>query len=138
MAGTGYKTKQRMLVEDYLRGLKGTHITAKALCEGLQARGVKIGAATVYRQLDHLVEDGVVRKYLPGPGDAACFAYVGQGGCEHEHCFHCVCTECGRLYHVECDDLAHISEHLAHEHGFTIDPQRTVFYGICDACAGVR
>lgn len=135
----GYQTKQRTALIAYLEGMKGRHLTAKAVCEGLEGTGVKIGAATVYRQLEKLVDEGLARKYTVSATDPACFEYIGTDrSCTAEHCFHCVCTSCGKLYHVECDHLAEIAEHLKSDHGFAIDPQRTVFYGTCDACGTAR
>ena len=133
--GAGYKTKQREEILAYLETTDGQHVTAKSVHHALAESGSNIGAATVYRQLDKLAREGVVRRYMLGQKEAACYEYVGDAGsCEHAHCFHCLCTQCGKLYHMECDHLAGIAEHLSADHGFTIDPQRTVFYGICDEC----
>lgn len=133
--GAGYRTKQREEILAYLESTGGQHVTAKSVHRALGQSGSNIGAATVYRQLDKLVEEGVVRRFTLGQNEAACYEYVGENAsCEHEHCFHCMCTQCGKLYHMECDHLAGIAEHLSEEHGFFIDPQRTVFYGICDEC----
>lgn len=132
-----YQTKQRSLVVDYLEGRKGQHLTAKAVVSGLEESGVCIGAATVYRQLDRLVDEGLMRKYFIGEGEAACFEYVGPDhGCANDNCFHCLCTACGRLVHVECRDLAQVGGHLLSHHGFAINPLRTVFYGLCSDCQG--
>ncbi len=132
---TGYKTKQRSEVLGVLEKSNGEHITAKQVHERLEKEGSTIGSATVYRQLEKLVEEGLVRRYSLGPGEAACYSYAADESCDHDHCFHCVCTKCGKLYHVECDHLAEIAGHLASEHGFTVDPSRTVFYGICESCS---
>ncbi len=133
---SGYKTKQRSEIIEHLETLKGQHVTAKSVHRALADAGSSIGAATVYRQLDKLVEEGVVRRYTLGNSEPACYEYVGEGkACEHSHCFHCLCTQCGKLYHMECEHLAGVAEHLSAGHGFTIDPQRTVFYGICESCA---
>lgn len=133
---SGYKTKQRGAILEYLETTAGEHVTAKSVHRALADAGSNIGAATVYRQLDKLVEEGIVRRYTLGQNEPACYEYAGEGGaCEHPHCFHCLCTQCGKLYHMECDQLSGIAEHLSGEHGFSIDPQRTVFYGICENCA---
>jgi Fur family ferric uptake transcriptional regulator len=95
-----------------------------------------MGSATVYRHLERLVGEGLMLKYSMGSNGAACFEYVGpEGQCCTPHCFHCVCTSCGRLIHVECAHLAEISGHMLESHGFAIDPMRTVFYGVCEDCA---
>ncbi|MCI1480657.1 MAG: transcriptional repressor [Eggerthellaceae bacterium] len=132
--GSGYKTRQRGEVIAVLENAHGAHVTAKQVHEELARGGSTIGAATVYRQLERLVDEGLARRYNLGPGEAACYEYTAGNPCAHEHCFHCVCTVCGKLYHVECDHLAEIADHLSQEHGFAVDPQRTVFYGVCKEC----
>ena len=132
-----YQTTQSFLIVEYLEGRKGQHLTAKAIVAGLEETGAGIGAATVYRQLERLGEEGLMRKYFIGEGEAACFEYVGEDcGCANDHCFHCLCTSCGRLVHVECHDLGEVGDHLLSHHGFAIDPLRTVFYGLCADCRG--
>ncbi|WP_058985331.1 Fur family transcriptional regulator [Hugonella massiliensis] len=137
-AGSGYKTRQRSAVVAVLEGADGAHMTAKQVHEELVRRGSSIGAATVYRQLERMVDEGMARRYNLGPGEAACYEYTAGDPCAREHCFHCVCTVCGKLYHVECDYLGDIAEHLSQEHGFAVDPQRTVFYGVCKECQAKR
>ncbi len=129
------KTRQREQLLVYLEASRGSHQTARQIIDGLAASGTPLGTATVYRQIERLVEEGLVRKYTLGPSDPACFEYVGlDGTCEHEHCFHCVCTQCGKLIHLECDHLSDIAKHMQEEHGFFVDPLRTVFYGVCTSC----
>ncbi len=134
-AGQEYKTRQKSQISTFLESARGKHLTAKDVQEQLAAQGVQLGTATIYRQLERLVNEGVVRKYALGPGNGACFEYVGNGACETEHCFHCICSTCGTLIHVECEQLANISSHMMNHHHFTIDPLRTVFYGTCEDCA---
>ena len=132
----GYRTKQRAELIAFLEANKGEHMSARVLCDRMAQVGIEIGTATVYRQLEALVKEGLVRKYIIDESGPACFEYVGENdSCEDEHCFHCLCTQCGTLYHVECNHLAGIGDHLLSDHGFTIDPQRTVFYGVCKDCA---
>ena len=130
-----YKTKQQEELLAYLKTMPGKHITAADICAHLNARGSAIGATTVYRQLDHLVEKGLVGKYVIDGVNAACYAYVDPGeNCYTPVCFHCKCERCGRLIHLECGEITELLAHLEEEHHFTTDPQRTVFYGICGEC----
>lgn len=131
-----YKTKQREALLSYLMTVPGEHVTAADVCSHFRERGASIGTATVYRHLESLVDEGLVSKYIIDGASPACFEYLGA---EHPHgrdeiCFHCKCEKCGKLIHLHCDELAGIGAHLAAHHGFAINPMRTVFYGICDAC----
>ena len=64
----------------------------------------------------------------------ACFEYVGRESHGGETCYHCKCEQCGKLFHLHCGELKGLSAHLLEEHGFQINPMRTVFYGLCEAC----
>ena len=135
---TKYRTKQREILISYLEKTPGRHITAGDVCEYFKAQGAPIGQSTVYRQLESLVDEGVITKYSIDAGSPACFEYAGehlQGG---HICFHCKCEKCGRLIHLHCDELEEIQEHLSREHRFRLDPRRTVFYGLCDKCDSER
>ena len=131
-----YKTKQREILLKYLESVSGMHITAGDVCDFFKKQGIPIGQATVYRQLESLVDSGLVNKYNLDSNSSACFEYIGSdchaGG---QVCFHCKCEKCGKLIHLHCDELACISEHLYNEHKFKLDPLRTVFYGLCEECA---
>ena len=130
-----YKTKQREILLEYLRSVPGVHITASDVCEYLKEKGAPIGQSTVYRQLESLVDEGIINKYIIDANSPACFEYVDQDSHEAgEFCFHCKCEQCGKLIHLHCDELEAIQEHMYREHSFKMDPVRTVFYGLCETC----
>ena len=130
-----YKTKQREILLDYLRSAPGAHITAGDVCAYFRSQGAAIGQSTVYRQLERLVDEGIVSKYLVDAGSPACFAYMGaESHADAEACFHCKCEKCGKLIHLHCDELEWMQSHLVSEHSFRLDPVRTVFYGLCEQC----
>ena len=91
---------------------------------------------SVYRQLERMVDEGIVNKYILDANTPACFEYVPEhAGHENEICFHAKCEKCGKLIHLNCEELTCIQEHLREHHQFTLDPLRTVFYGICEQCS---
>ncbi len=130
-----YRTRQQELLLSYLRETKGRHFTAEDVRAHFEKTSSAIGTATVYRHLEKLVADGMVTKYVIDEHSAACFEYVGDS-CheEEEEHFHLKCEVCGALIHLECEELACISAHLKKDHGFTLNPFRTVFYGTCEKC----
>ena len=130
-----YKTRQRDLLLQYLESLPGRHITAGDVCAHFERQGMPIGQTTVYRHLEGMVDEGLVQKYVIEAGMPACFEFIGTAHCEGESCFHCKCEKCGRLFHVSGDELKLLQDQLLSAHGFTLDPRRTVFYGLCAACA---
>ena len=132
-----YNTKQKAQVLSYLEENAARHITAAELVHALTEHGTPVGAATVYRQLERLEAQGLVRRYTLDDRGSACWQYGGaeaKAGTCHSH-FHLKCVQCGVLVHLDCDHLAEITAHVKASHGFTIDPARTTCYGVCDACA---
>ena len=129
-----YKTKQREVLLGYFEARPGVHITASDVCEYCRKQGASIGQSTVYRQLDSLVSEGILNKYIIDGNSPACFEYVSEDSHEEDVCFHCKCEKCGKLIHLQCEELEEIQEHLYKEHSFKLNPMRTVFYGLCDEC----
>ena len=60
--GGGYQTKQKAQVLKYLEAHSTEHITAAELLIALNTSGAAIGSATVYRQLEKLEAEGLVRE----------------------------------------------------------------------------
>ncbi len=130
---TTYRTRQQEELLEYLRGTAGQHHTAAQIRDHFAAGGREIGLATIYRGLERLVGEGTVRRYVLETGDSACYEYVGKDEDCASH-FHCKCDRCGKLIHLECDELEEIRGHLLREHGFAWEAGRTVFYGLCENC----
>ena len=135
---TNYKTRQRETLINYLESVQGDHTTVNDICAHFKSLGLSIGQATVYRQLEKLVDEGIVSKYIIDANTPACFEYIGAHSHEEETCFHCKCEKCGKLIHMHCDELSGIGAHLLADHHFKLNPNRTVFYGVCSECLGVR
>ena len=56
-----YNTRQRSRLLEYMQAVPGEHFTAKDVCDYFQACGAPIGVATVYRQLERMVEEGTCK-----------------------------------------------------------------------------
>lgn len=132
---TRYRSKNREELLAYLRTVPGEHLTVTEICRHFQALGRPIGTATVYRQLERMVQDGLVNKSIVDEVSPACFIYIGEEACcEEGVCFHCKCERCGKLIHMRCEELEGIGKHLKEHHHFVLNPMRTVFYGVCEEC----
>lgn len=129
---TPYRTRAQKELINLLKAAPGRHFTATEIKNCLDKECKPIGTATIYRQLERFVDDGTIRKYVLGPGESACYAYAEDQQCSTH--FHCVCESCGKLIHMDCDELRDIRTHLLEQHGFTWDSGKTVFYGICEQC----
>ncbi len=130
-----YNTRQREVLLEYLRKMQGEHITVNDIRSYLSESGSGVGMTTIYRQLDKMVDEGIVKKYVLDSSSAACFEYVdSHNECRESGCTHLKCTSCGKLIHLHCDDLKTTGKHILEEHGFKVDMTRTVIYGLCDEC----
>lgn len=129
-----YKTKQRDLILALLINNKNSHLTAEDVFEKLRSGGNSVGKSTVYRYLDRLVEEGKVRKFVVDDISSACFQYIDEQDECHEH-YHLKCSDCGMLFHVECEYLDDLNKHIFSHHKFKIDNLKTVLYGLCENCA---
>lgn len=132
-----YKTKQRELLLEFFQAAPGVHITAGDVCDHFKTHEPPIGPSTVYRQLESLVDEGILNKYIIDSGSPACFEYVAPDSHhthEGESCYHCKCEKCGKLIHLHCNEIREIQSHLMEKHHFQLDPLRTVFYGVCEDC----
>ena len=136
MAARGqYITRQKEEIILFLKENQGKHVSVSDICSYFKAQGKPIGTATVYRQLERLVDEGIINKYMIDQNTPACFEYLG-GICDtRDHiCFHCKCSGCGKLIHLHCEELDALGPHLLEEHGFFLDTRRTVLYGLCEEC----
>ena len=131
-----YKTHQRDEMIDCIRQMPRGHFTAADLADRLKSQGSSIGTTTVYRHLERLCEEGILIRHYIDENTPVCYEYTGHAGTES--CWHCKCTECGRLIHLHCDELEAIQSHLLEHHGFTLNPMRTVFYGLCGDCSSAE
>ena len=126
-----YKTKQRQILLDYLSARRGEHATIADIAAHFAAMGEEIGTSTIYRRLNRLVEEGVVKRYVFADSAAASFEYIGQ---TEESQYHMKCKSCGDLVHLECDLIEKLCSHVREDHDFELDLGQTVFYGLCASC----
>ena len=125
-----YRTKSSVAVRELLESSRGAHLTAEDIFRNLTQKGISMGLTTVYRQLEKLTEEGVVRN-IYGDKQGYCYQAVAQSCQVH---YHMVCTDCGKLLHLDCDKAGNLFSHITEQHGFRIDPGRTVLYGLCSGC----
>ena len=105
-------------------------ISSAELTEELHREGQSIGLTTVYRQLEKLSRQGLVHKLVTDEG--ACYQYCSHA--DKNACFLLKCEGCGAIFHMDCGHLSQLYDHLLTEHGFAINPRRTLFYGLCAKC----
>ena len=127
-----YKTKQREIILEYLKKYKDEHISVDDILYHLKTNGTPVGKSTVYRYLDKLVKENIVRKYRTEEGKSACYQYFADETCKAH--YHFKCSNCSTLFHVDCEVFHDIEEHLKKDHDFYLDSCKTVLYGLCQSC----
>ena len=131
--GMHYRSKNRDALISYLRDREGDHVTVNEIHDHFRQSGSSMGVATIYRQLEQLVADGQMRKYLVDSSSAACFEYIGaQEG--HARFVHCKCEKCGRILHIDRSEIEEMARLLEERSGFRMDNVQTVLYGVCGDC----
>ncbi|MDR0490447.1 MAG: transcriptional repressor [Oscillospiraceae bacterium] len=128
-----YSTKQGEAVLAYLASVKDVFVTAAQIADYLQKERVPISRPTVYRQLEKLVREGRLRKYLFGDTSVSSFQYIDPDeSCQDS--YHLKCEICDGIFNLECDEVDHVSRHIFESHAFRVNDSKTVFYGKCRTC----
>ena len=126
-----YHTQQRCALLAFLSAHADEQFTVEQL---LAAMGDEApGRSTVYRALDQSVEEGTVRRFAPESGGSAAYQAMDPGHCDAH--LHLKCVQCGRIYHLDCHFMDEVRAHLMAEHGFTLQCEGSVLYGLCRHCA---
>lgn len=131
----GYNTRTRQLILDYLVANRSQAVSAANILAHLDAQGLSPSPTTVYRYLDKLAGEQRVMKYVADKGEKAVYQYVEQNRHCHDH-LHLKCTVCGRIQHLECGFMEQLRTHLQTGHGFALQCEGSMLYGVCRQCAG--
>ncbi len=116
-----YRTRQITELENYLCSMKGKHVTVSDICKYFKIRKFHWNHNGL-PPADRMVEQGLVAKYVVDGTSSACFEYLGHDEHCHKHlCFHCKCEKCGKVIHLECEEMTHLGEHMLADHGFQWD-----------------
>ena len=124
----GYRmTPQRMAILHVLHHA-GTHLSPSEIYK--QARGDLPGLteATVYRTLDFLAENGLVR---PSHSGSRHLTYQIAGNDHH----HIICRVCGSEIEVEHQLLESLVRKLESASGYVRIDSHITFFGVCPDCA---
>ena len=119
-------TVQRELVLNAVRSLQN-HATAEEIYRLIIKNHPSIGKATVYRNLNYLAEEGVIRKVqIPGSPDR--FDHICRSH------YHVICEKCGQLFDVDMDLQPGLIDKIKDTHGIQFLDYDILFRGICPDC----
>lgn len=109
------------------------HIDAEEILAGLRSSGQKVSRATVYRNLELLVECGLVQRQRLGR-NRYLYEHV-HAGQSHDHL---ACRDCGRVVEFVSPAIQAMLNEICRAHGFSRDDRQVQILGLCQACAEAR
>lgn len=122
-------TKQKEIILDILSKKENMfHPTAQDLVKLVLEANPSIGQATVYRNINKLVEEGILLK-IPTTNN---FRYDIN---THTHA-HLTCKECGVVIDLFDGDYQEIINNLESKYNVKIDNTNLIFNGLCEDCNG--
>ena len=112
-------TKQRQQVWDEIRR-SSEHRDAEQIYIQInkiarQKQNLKVSRATVYRTIDVLVKNNLVRKMELGDGRALYEHKIDDG-----HHDHIICVETGKIIEFYDEDLENLQENIVKKHGYEL------------------
>lgn len=122
-------TAQRAVIWEILSAEPDAHLSAEEIAARVRNRLPQVNASTVYRNLDVLVEDGLVLR--TDLGESRAFFEPAH---EHAH-HHLVCERCGRVDHVHDDVLVDVATRIRERAGFRVGSREVTLHGVCRECA---
>jgi Fur family ferric uptake transcriptional regulator len=105
------------------------HIDAAEILRTMRSSGSKISRATVYRNLDLLVDCGLVRKQRLGERHVYEHVHSGQ---RHDHL---VCRRCGRVVEFVSPGIEALQREICRAHGFDPNDHSLQIQSLCVDCS---
>jgi Fe2+ or Zn2+ uptake regulation protein len=122
-----HKTRQRERLLELLRSSLA-HPTAAELHDAARPEFPALSLATVYRNLDVLISEGMIEA-VPCEGGAT--RYDGNPVPHH----HFVCDGCGAIEDVEITLPGELSSRLERKYRLHAQRTRVRFFGLCHTCS---
>ena len=119
-------TKQKQIVLDTLRTDK-THPTIGEIYKKVSKKYPKIGQATVYRNVNELLQTDQIEKIVDLNGN---FHYDGN---PIKH-IHLLCKNCNKIYDIFDFADAKLIKQLSNDNEISIDKVNITLEGLCKEC----
>lgn len=123
-----YQTDYSEQLLDFFKKHSDQSIPSLKVLEEFQS---KMNRATVYRKLNSLVEQKLVRKSYNL--EKKCYEYQYGNDCDNH--LHLICKSCGKLIHLNCESAKEFVKHICKEHDFVMDQGSTMIFGLCKECS---
>ncbi|OUW79775.1 MAG: hypothetical protein CBD77_01730 [bacterium TMED217] len=108
-------TQQRQIIWDEIR-TSSEHRDAEKIYSQIKIKNkIKVSRATVYRTIDVLVKNDLVRKVELGDGRA-----LYEHKYNEEHHDHMICVETGKITEFYNEKLEDLQEEIVKKHGYEL------------------
>lgn len=119
-------SKQREIILDTLKK-NVVHPTAEYLYEVLKKEDSKISLATLYRNLNQLADNGIIKK-IDGLESSS---HYDHNTFAH---YHFMCENCKKVFDISQEIAPDLVKKIEEETGFTVHSHDIVIHGICKNC----
>jgi len=101
-------------------------VDVRTVSEAMAEQHLEVDQVTIYRNLDHFVEKGLLKKVDLRDG-----RYYYE---KAEACSHLICEVCGKITHIHARELENLAVQLQKKTNFLIKQPATDFFGVCEKC----
>lgn len=105
----------------------GTHPTANWIYDRLKGEFPDLSLGNVYRNLNILQEQGLIRKIDFGSTYDRFDANTGPH-------YHFICERCGSIIDLDMPIMEELNRQVEARTSYTARKHRIEFYGVCDRC----
>ena len=127
MIKTTYKrSRQRERILALLQST-GCHPTADWIYERLKSEFPTLSMGTVYRNLNILMDQGLIKKIDFGSTFDRFEANIGPH-------YHFICERCGSIIDLELPVEQSLNERVNRTTPYSVHRHRIEFFGVCDRC----
>jgi len=128
-----YNTIHYNNILEYITNNSDNLISSNDIIEHFNKQNIKIGVSTVYRVLNNLVNEDIIRKEMSSDKNQSYYQFINSD-C-HLH-YHFKCDICNKLFHINCSNTNSFVEHINKTHGFSINLFNSMLKGTCNKCKG--
>ena len=130
MRNSSYNTRGKEAINSAIKHFSNG-FTIKELKDYLDSENKNIGLTTVYRIIDSLENDDVIKKYYD-ENNIAHYKYVND--CVSDNHFYLKCVKCNSITHIDCSCITDFSAHIHKRHKFLLDSKNIILEGLCSNC----
>ncbi len=123
-------SSRRNLILEHLQGVD-RFLSSQEIHKQMKSRGESLGLATVYRQLEILVDEGHLDSIVSPQGEKL-FRHCGV---DESHHHHIICRKCGMTRQIEISEVEEMAELAAKRYKFTGVTHNLEIFGLCEKCS---